>query len=140
VTINHHITDKLESALSIDVDGEAYVEATAPHPVFLTRDLNAYKRYYNRSQEQTDAGLSFALLTHLAIAGTLSLKQRTVLLKYFEDRQTDLDAGCVLFRKGAYGESPPGETTMRMTGAVKEWDWRKLVGGEWPNDATKPNA
>jgi hypothetical protein len=134
LSIHHSISKRLDSEMAIEVDGETFAELVVPHPIFLTRELNDYIRYHNRSQEDEKAGMTLAMMTHVAIVGARNLKERCAMLSFFEKQRKDPDATCTLYTKGSYGVANPGEREIRMTGAVKKFDWRKLLAGEWPTE------
>jgi hypothetical protein len=132
VAIHHHLDERLDSRVAITVDGDPYAEAQVPHPVFLTRELNQYRRFMNRSLEDAGAGVNLGLLTHLQVGGTYFTKVQCVTLKYFEEYGNKEDEGCIFFPNGSFGECDVNETTLRMTGSVRKWSWRRLAAGELP--------
>jgi hypothetical protein len=134
LAVGLHLTDELQSELSLFVDGCEAARARIERPVFVVGDSLDYDSYFNRPFESVSDGLRFGLVELAAYGGELSLLDRGAVYRYFNDRRPDLDAPCVLFSEGSFGHAPPGTKDMSMTGKVIRSTVRAVLENAGPPD------
>jgi hypothetical protein len=134
LAVGLHLTDELESELSLFVDRSEAAHARIERPIFAVADPLDYDSYFNRSFESPSDGLRFGLVQLAAYGGEQSLLDRGAVYRYFNDRRPDLDAPCVFFSEGSFGHAPPGTKNMSMTGKVIRSNVRAVLENTVPLD------
>jgi hypothetical protein len=132
------LSDELRSDASLYLDGIQVAHLVIPQPVFLLAAHRDFDEYYNRSQEDASAGLTFGLGVVQAYSGDRSMADQGAIFLHFRARAAEPDAAAILFVRDSFGRSPPGETDIAFTGTVRKSSLRKVLEGTTPSDAVTP--
>ena len=132
VLVFFEIMDNLHTKATIAVDGEIFSQAIISRVVFVSNDLIYYHRYYNRSVESENDGLTIGIGSIAMYSCVQSYAEIAQCLIAIANLDTELKGFCALLRKGKFGYAPPGTNDVSLKEIMVPWDFERLCKGELP--------
>jgi hypothetical protein len=116
LNISHRITNDLKSEIKIGLDGNSILDLVIDEPLLMLNELHSYHAFFNRSFEKEMQAFEFGIGEILVRSEVGEDSKRMVLFNYLLNKKRE---ELIYFNKNSYGQSPPGELDIKMTGNVE---------------------
>lgn len=131
----HQIDDKLNTRMSIMVDGERFGETVVNTPCFFVNELRAHTSYINRSLDKENTGAEWAMFSLAITDPEGSFTDRSRIFVEFANMISDEKKSGVVFGHDGFAYKKPGITNQELGGNFFWSDLGKVSQGHW--DAPK---
>jgi hypothetical protein len=98
------------------LDGNSILDLVIDEPLLMLNELHSYHAFFNRSFEKEMQAFEFGIGEILVRSEVGEDSKRMVLFNYLLNKKRE---ELIYFNKNSYGQSPPGELDIKMTGNVE---------------------
>jgi hypothetical protein len=116
LNISHRITNDLKSEIKIGMDGKNILDIIIEEPLLMLNELHSYHAFFNRSIDKEKQEFEFGIGEIIMRSEVGNDANRMSLFNYLLNKKHE---GLIYFNKDSYGQSPPGERDIKMTGNVE---------------------
>ena len=119
VHLSLNISLSLTTQYTVSIDGRRAVSGSLDLPILNTANWYDWDVFYNKAHEITTASQGLYMGAFVVIGREIGDLDRAKMLIHLTDNSKDPRGGIVHFEPEAFGRSAPGQTDIKMKGAVQ---------------------